>query len=141
MQAKGIAHLGLLCSLSLFTNLSHAVTVSDLLISEVMANPAALSDARGEWFELYKPTTEAINLVASTFGRQNFGEGDEVLISEMSIIRISFPGSCFAGRPARSSSWPRSTTAVRSSSRNSRSASPRAPGWCRSCTSRMRWGR
>jgi len=62
MQAKGIAHLGLICSLSLFSNLSHAVTVSDLLISEVMANPAALSDARGEWFELYNPTTEAINL-------------------------------------------------------------------------------
>ena len=68
MQAKGIAHLGLLCSLSLFTNLSHAVTVSDLLISEVMANPAALSDARGEWFELYNPTTEAINLREITIG-------------------------------------------------------------------------
>jgi len=68
MQAKGIAHLGLLCSLSLFTNPSHAVTVSDLLISEVMANPAALSDARGEWFELYNPTTEAINLHEITIG-------------------------------------------------------------------------
>jgi len=68
MQAKGIAHLGLLCSLSLFTNLGHAVTVSDLLISEVMANPAALSDARGEWFELYNPTTETINLREITIG-------------------------------------------------------------------------
>jgi len=68
MQAKGIAHLGLVFSLSLFTNPSHAVTVSDLLISEVMANPAALSDARGEWFELYNPTTEAINLHEITIG-------------------------------------------------------------------------
>jgi hypothetical protein len=68
MQAKGIAHFGLILSLSLFTNPGHAVTVSDLLISEVMANPTALSDARGEWFELYNPTTEAINLREITIG-------------------------------------------------------------------------
>jgi hypothetical protein len=68
MQTKGIAHLGLVLSLSLFTNPGHAVTVRDLLISEVMANPAALSDARGEWFELYNPTTEAINLREITIG-------------------------------------------------------------------------
>ena len=68
MQAKGIAHFGLLCSLSLFTGFSHAMTVSDLLISEVMVNPAALSDARGEWFELYNPTAEEINLRGLTLG-------------------------------------------------------------------------
>jgi len=68
MQAKGIAHFGLLCLLGLSTNPAHAVTVSDLLISEVMANPAALSDARGEWFELYNPTTEVINLHEVTIG-------------------------------------------------------------------------
>jgi hypothetical protein len=68
MQAKGIAHLGLICSLSLFTNLSQAGMISDLLISEVMVNPAALSDTRGEWFELYNPTSEAINLREITIG-------------------------------------------------------------------------
>ena len=68
MQAKGIAHLGLLCSLSLFTGFSHAMTVSDLLISEVMVNPAALSDTQGEWFELYNPTAAEINLRALTLG-------------------------------------------------------------------------
>ena len=62
MQAKGIAHFGLPFLLSLCIYPAHAVTISDLLISEVMANPAALSDARGEWFELYNPTTEVINL-------------------------------------------------------------------------------
>jgi hypothetical protein len=50
------------------SNPGHAVTVSDLLISEVMAYPAALSDARGEWFELYNPTTEPINLHEITIG-------------------------------------------------------------------------
>jgi len=68
MQAKGIAQFGLLCSLSLFAGFSHAMMVSDLLISEVMVNPAALSDARGEWFELYNPTTETINLRSLTIG-------------------------------------------------------------------------
>jgi hypothetical protein len=68
MQAKGIAHFGLLCALSLFTGFSHAMMVSDLLISEVMVNPSALSDARGEWFELYNPTTETINLRSLTIG-------------------------------------------------------------------------
>ena len=68
MQAKGIAHFGLLGSLCLFTGFSHAMTVSDLLISEVMVNPAALSDTQGEWFELYNPTTDEINLRALTLG-------------------------------------------------------------------------
>ena len=59
---KGIARLGLICSLSLFTSPGFAYSVSDLLISEVMANPAALSDSLGEWFELYNPTDSVINL-------------------------------------------------------------------------------
>ena len=38
-------------------------------------------------------TTEAINLVAQTFGRANIGRGDEVLITEMEHTRISCRGS------------------------------------------------
>jgi|GEM_PF-788585 len=68
MQAKGIAHFGLPLLLSLCIYPAHAVTISDLLISEVMANPAALSDARGEWFELYNPTNQVINLHEVTIG-------------------------------------------------------------------------
>ncbi len=68
MLAKGIAHFGLICSLSLTTGFSHAMMVSDLLISEIMVNPAALSDARGEWFELYNPTHGEINLREITLG-------------------------------------------------------------------------
>ena len=68
MQAKGIAHFGLLISLGIYTGFSHAMPISDLLISEVMVNPAALSDARGEWFELFNPTTEEINLREITIG-------------------------------------------------------------------------
>ena len=47
----------------LFTiNHAHAASISDLLITEVMANPAAVSDGNGEWFELYNPGTNAIKL-------------------------------------------------------------------------------
>jgi len=61
-MAKGIAHLGLLCSLTLLANVSQAASLSALLISEVMVNPAAVSDTRGEWFELFNPTDQEFNL-------------------------------------------------------------------------------
>lgn len=41
---------------------SMAASVSTLLISEIMANPSQVSDANGEWFELYNPGTESVNL-------------------------------------------------------------------------------
>jgi hypothetical protein len=64
---KGIARLGIIGFVSLFAFPCFALpyyasSVSDLLISEIMANPAGLSDTRGEWFELYNPTIEPINL-------------------------------------------------------------------------------
>lgn len=37
-------------------------SIADLYISEVMANPAAVSDTLGEWFELYNPTPGAVDL-------------------------------------------------------------------------------
>ena len=52
-----------LSSLVLFSNLSHAaVTTGDLLITEIMANPAAVSDSNGEWFEIFNTSSNAINL-------------------------------------------------------------------------------
>jgi hypothetical protein len=62
IMAKGIAHFGILFSLIIYSGHVNAILVSDLLISEVMANPSALPDARGEWFELYNPTDHEINL-------------------------------------------------------------------------------
>ncbi len=34
----------------------------DLIITEVMANPKAVSDANGEWFEIYNATSSTLNL-------------------------------------------------------------------------------
>ncbi len=39
-----------------------APAAGDLLISEVMANPAAVSDSLGEWFELFNPTADTLVL-------------------------------------------------------------------------------
>ncbi|MCW9047311.1 MAG: lamin tail domain-containing protein [Gammaproteobacteria bacterium] len=59
-----VPFLSLLCLVCacFFTSVSKAATVSDLLITEIMANPLAVSDTRGEWFELFNPTSESVNL-------------------------------------------------------------------------------
>lgn len=53
-------------TLAMIASTAHAASVSDLYISEVMANPGAVADTAGEWFELYNPTTEAISLTGIT---------------------------------------------------------------------------
>lgn len=47
-------------------SISHAASVSDLLITEIMANPSAVTDTNGEWFELFNPTDSSINLSGIT---------------------------------------------------------------------------
>jgi len=53
--------LGLLSVFSV-CGISQAATVSDLLISEIMADPVAVSDSNGEWFELFNPGSETVSL-------------------------------------------------------------------------------
>ena len=48
--------------LILLSGPSHAASVSNLTITEVMANPSAVSDTAGEWFELYNPGSVAVDL-------------------------------------------------------------------------------
>ena len=67
-MAKGLARFGLLLALLFTQPGAHAATVGSLLISEVMANPAAVGDSRGEWFELFNPGAEAVNLRDITIG-------------------------------------------------------------------------
>ena len=53
-------------SLVLFISCSHTVSASlqpgDLLISEVMSNPDAVSDANGEWFEIFNASASTHDL-------------------------------------------------------------------------------
>jgi hypothetical protein len=100
---KGTARLGIIGFVSLFTfpciaSPCFAMSVSDLLISEVMANPAAISDARGEWLELYNPTIEPINLRGIDLGddgsnRHRFDTDLLILPGEfLTLARSNDPG-------------------------------------------------
>jgi hypothetical protein len=73
-MAKGIAHLGILLTLGIFAGNGHAVSIGDLLITEIMVNPKALPDSRGEWFELYNPTDQEVNLEGISIGDDNGGD-------------------------------------------------------------------
>jgi hypothetical protein len=57
-----IARSGILLILFVSTPVAQAALISDLLITEVMANPSKVSDSKGEWFELFNPMTESVDL-------------------------------------------------------------------------------
>ena len=50
---------------------SGAIGYGDLLITEIMPNPSALSDTEGEWFEIYNNTGEVIKLENLVLGRDD----------------------------------------------------------------------
>ena len=95
---KVIARLSITGLVSLFTFPCFAMSVSDLLISEIMANPAAISDTRGEWFELYNPSIEPINLRGIDLGddgriRHRFDTDLLILPGEfLTLARSATPG-------------------------------------------------
>lgn len=44
--------------LILYSPLTHSTVISDLLITEIMANPNTVTDSNGEWFEIYNPSND-----------------------------------------------------------------------------------
>ena len=54
--------LGIAITSCLIPSAAQAAIVSDLYITEIMTNPASVSDTTGEWFELYNPTLEPVDL-------------------------------------------------------------------------------
>ncbi len=48
-----------------------AISYGEILITEVMANPSALSDTEGEWFEIYNNSDHIINLLNLIVGRDD----------------------------------------------------------------------
>ena len=43
-----------------------ALSTGDLIITEIMQNPLAVSDANGEWFEVYNTTDHPIDMLGMT---------------------------------------------------------------------------
>ncbi len=90
-QFLAILSLVLAC---IFSSISQAASVSDLLISEIMANPSKVSDTTGEWFELYNPTSESIDLSGITLsddGRNSytFSAANSLLINPNSYFVLA----------------------------------------------------
>lgn len=62
---------------------ARAAVGGDIVITEIMQNPAAVADASGEWFELYNPTSADINLdnwVVSDGGTDSFTIDGTVMV-------------------------------------------------------------
>jgi len=93
-----------------------------------------LHAARPSEIVFVRGATEAINLVAQTYGRVHVGAGDEVL-----IIPILFPGKCCVRKSGRHSALRRSMTRASWFSRNSKSCSAPKQRSSLLATSRMRW--
>ncbi len=83
-------------------------------------------------------TTEAINLVAQTYGRRASARATRSWSRGSSTTPISCRGRCCASRPARRSRSPRSRSPAKSTSTRSPPCSPRARSWSRSRMSRTR---
>lgn len=65
LTASGLLSSSLLSAL-IPVNASAAVAPGDLVITELMANPASVSDTYGEWFEVYNRSGAALDLSGLT---------------------------------------------------------------------------
>lgn len=69
----------------IFINHSFAMPVAgDLIISEVLANPAAVSDTTGEWFEVFNNTENTIDLSGLLI--RDDGSNQHVVSSKNAIL-------------------------------------------------------
>ncbi len=65
------------------------VGVGDLLITEFHANPAGISDSAGEWFEIYNPTTDDIDLNGLIVSDL---DGESFTVSAAGVVVGAFQG-------------------------------------------------
>ena len=112
-----IARLGIIGFVSLFTFPCFAMSVSHLLISGIMANPAEIPHTRGEWLERFNPTIEPLNLRGIDLGddgnnRHRFDTDLLILPSEfLTLARSNASGRSAIAIPrvaaqAGASTWP-----------------------------------
>ena len=90
------------CPLS--TSLS-SLSTGDLIISEVMVDPAAVSDFRGEWFEIYNNTSDTVELNGHTVncGNNNGFTVDsyiQVASGEEAVFSLNGNSASNGGLPA-----------------------------------------
>lgn len=95
-MAKGFARTGILLALVFAIQDTRAATLGDLPISEIMANPAAVSAARGEWFELFNSSGETLNLRDAAI--DDDGRGRHRIETDLLIMPGYYQGLA-SGRP------------------------------------------
>ena len=67
----------------------------DIVINEIMQNPAAVSDTNGEWFEVHNPTASAVDINGWTIQDNDF---DNHVISNGGPLNIPAGGYLVLGR-------------------------------------------
>ena len=82
-----------------------SLSTGDLVISEVMVDPAAVSDFRGEWFEIYNNTADTVELNGLTVdcGNNNGFTVDsyiQVNAGEEALFSLNANASTNGGLPA-----------------------------------------
>ena len=77
---------GLALSLSLlsFTLGAAPINPGDIIVSEILANPAAVADSAGEWFELYN--TSAINIDINGLVLRDNGSNNHTIASSTPLL-------------------------------------------------------
>jgi|GEM_PF-5245703 len=73
----------------------HTARYGSVLITEIMADPVAVSDGNGEWFELFNTTNEAINLRGWQIrdeGNERHTIGNDLIISAKEYITLARNG-------------------------------------------------
>ena len=71
------------------TGVSSPSAAGDLVITEFISNPAAVTDASGEWFEIYNPTATAFELrglVVRDDGANEFTVGESLIIQPGALL-------------------------------------------------------
>lgn len=74
-------HLPVICDIEIEGTISNVP--KEIVISEILQNPQAALDSEGEWFELFNPTEEAINLNGWIIADNDYDHhviGDNVVI-------------------------------------------------------------
>ena len=91
----------ILFSLLLLSNSNcYSTVITDLYITEIMANPSAVSDSNGEWFELYNPGNESFDFNGITLSDNGT---DKHLISALQPLLIQPEEYFVFGRNGNSS--------------------------------------
>ncbi len=72
----------------LVCQISFSQKAGDIIITEIMNNPKAVTDANGEWFEVYNTTNNTLNLNGWTI--KDLGSNNHTITKDLYLLPKSF---------------------------------------------------